>query len=150
MSNELIITSSAFKEDGLIPLKYTCDGQEVSPPLNIDGIPQNTRTLAIIAEDPDAPNGTFDHWLVWNIEPVTHIQENASPGICGKNGAGKNKYHPPCPPEGYHHYIFNVFALDAELSLEEGADKKALQEAMASHILAKGTLMGRFQKVKLN
>lgn len=150
MEGELTITSAAFREDCLIPLKYTCDGMEVNPPLHIEGIPHGTATLAVIMEDPDAPNGTFDHWLIWNIEPVEQIRENSAPGICGKNGRGKNMYHPPCPPEGYHHYYFHVFALDASLDLAEGADKQALKDAMDSHILAKGTLMGRFQRVKLN
>jgi Raf kinase inhibitor-like YbhB/YbcL family protein len=145
----LSITSAAFHEAGVIPLKYTCDGEEVNPAIKIDNIPQGTKTLAIIMEDPDAPKGTFDHWLVWNITPTDTIKENSQPGITGKNGAGKNEYHGPCPPSGYHRYFFHVFALDSSLDLEAGADKASLQEAMASHILATGTLMGRFQRVRV-
>lgn len=145
----LNISSAAFQEAGVIPLKYTCDGQEVNPAIKIDNIPQGTKTLALIVEDPDAPNGTFDHWLVWNIEPTDCIKENTSPGITGRNGAGKTNYHGPCPPSGYHRYFFNVFALDSELDLAQGADKKALQQAMGQHVLAKGTLMGRFQRVRV-
>jgi Raf kinase inhibitor-like YbhB/YbcL family protein len=145
----LSISSSAFKDAGVIPLKYTCDGNEVNPAIKIENIPQGTKTLAVIMEDPDAPNGTFDHWLVWNIEPTDCIKEDTSPGITGKNGAGKTDYHGPCPPSGYHRYFFNVFALDSSLELAAGADKKALQEAMEEHVLAKGTLMGRFQRVRV-
>lgn len=145
----LSISSSAFQEGGVIPLKYTCDGKEVNPAIKIDNIPQGTKTLAIIVEDPDAPNGTFDHWLVWNIEPTDCIKEDTSPGIAGRNGAGKMNYHGPCPPSGYHRYFFNVFALDSSLELASGADKKALQEAMKEHVLGKGSLMGRFQRVRI-
>ncbi|SFE44553.1 phospholipid-binding protein, PBP family [Chitinophaga sp. CF118] len=145
----LSISSSAFQEAGVIPLKYTCDGEEINPAIKIENIPQGTSTLALIVEDPDAPNGTFDHWLVWNIAPTDCIKENTVPGIVGKNGAGKTNYYGPCPPSGYHRYFFNVFALDSSLELEAGADKKALQEAMGDHIIAKGSLMGRFQRVRM-
>ena len=145
----LSISSAAFQEAGVIPLKYTCDGQEVNPAIRIENIPQGTKSLALIVEDPDAPNGTFDHWLAWNIEPTSLIKENSDPGVSGKNGAGKTGYHAPCPPSGYHRYFFNVFALDSDLELQAGSDKHALNTAMESHILAKGTLMGRFQRVRV-
>ena len=95
---ELKITSPAFKNDGEIPSKYTCDGEGVNPALHINNIPEDAKTLALIVEDPDAPNGTFDHWVVWNIDPVTTINEHSLPGTSGDNSAGKSGYHPPCPP----------------------------------------------------
>ena len=144
----LIISSPAFNNEGNIPAKYTCEGEEINPPLKIDGIPEEAMTLALIIEDPDAPNSTFDHWLVWNIEPKITIGENTNPGISGNNSVGKTGYHGPCPPSGSHRYYFNVFALDKSLELAAGADKKALQEEMQSHIIAKGSIMGRYQKNK--
>ena len=142
----LIISSSAFEDEGDIPSKYTCEGEEINPPLTVENIPDGTQTLAIIVEDPDAPKGTFDHWLVWNIPPESIIEENRIPGISGKNGAGKTGYHGPCPPSGSHGYYFHVFALDSSLDLEGGTDKKTLQAAMEPHILAKGSLMGKYKK----
>jgi Raf kinase inhibitor-like YbhB/YbcL family protein len=142
----LNISSSAFEDEGIIPSKYTCDGEEINPPLYVENIPEGTQALAIIVEDPDAPNGTFDHWLVWNIPPESIIEENRIPGVSGKNSAGKTGYHGPCPPSGYHRYYFYVFALDKSLDLEGGVDKKTLQAAMQPHILATGSLMGRYKK----
>ena len=142
----LIISSSAFENEGIIPPKYTCDGEEINPPLHVENIPEGTQTLAIIVEDPDAPKGTFDHWLVWNIPPESIIAENRIPGISGKNSAGKTGYHGPCPPSGHHRYYFHVFALDGSLDLPAGTDKKTLQEAMKPHVLAKGSIMGRYKK----
>jgi Raf kinase inhibitor-like YbhB/YbcL family protein len=142
----LNVSSSAFEDEGDIPSKYTCDGEEINPPLFIENIPDGTQALAIIVEDPDAPKGTFDHWLVWNIPPERIIQENRIPGISGKNGAGKTGYHGPCPPSGSHRYYFHVFALDSNLDLPAGSDKKTLQLAIKSHLLAKGSLMGKYKK----
>lgn len=133
-------------DGGNIPSKYTCDGEEVNPPLMIENIPHGTQTLAIIVEDPDAPTGVYYHWLVWNMPPERIVEENRIPGISGRNGAGKTGYHGPCPPSGTHCYFFYVFALDCNLDIESGADKRKLQEAMKPHILAQGTLMGRYTK----
>ena len=144
--NKLLISSPAFKNEGDIPSKYTCDGEDINPQLTVDNIPENTKTLAIIVEDPDAPKGTFDHWLVWNVPPESIIEENRIPGISGTNGAGKTGYYGPCPPSGTHRYYFHVFALDSSLDLQGGIDKKTLQDAMEPHIVAKGTLMGRYKK----
>jgi Raf kinase inhibitor-like YbhB/YbcL family protein len=146
----LIISSSAFENEGVIPSKYTCDGEEINPPLRVENIPEGTQTLAIIVEDPDAPKGTFDHWLVWNIPPESIIEENRIPGISGKNSGGKTGYYAPCPPSGYHRYYFHVFALNSSLDLQAGTDKKTLQAEMEPHILAKGSLMGRYQKNRQN
>lgn len=150
VGGDLIITSPAFKHEGLIPSKYTCEGEGINPPLNIQNIPEGSKTLALIIEDPDAPNGTFDHWVVWNIPPAGTIKENTIPGISGHNSAGKTGYLGPCPPSGSHRYYFNVFALNTSLDLMGGENKKKLQQAMESHILAKGTLMGRYQKTGKN
>ncbi len=144
--DNLIITSPAFENEANIPAIYTCDGESINPPLMIAQMPEGTQSLAIILEDPDASKGTFYHWVVWNIPPSATIAENQMPGISGKNGAGKTGYVGPCPPSGSHRYYFNVFALDHYLELEPGADSKALEQAMEPHIIAKGSLMGRYQK----
>jgi Raf kinase inhibitor-like YbhB/YbcL family protein len=142
----LSVTSEAFAAGGNIPAKYTCDGEAVSPPLTVDNIPEHSKTLAIIVEDPDAPHRTFDHWLLWNLPPDRHIKEDRVLGASGKNSAGKTGYYPPCPPSGSHRYYFTVFALDTSLSLQEGSDKQKLKAAMEDHILAQGVIMGRYQK----
>ncbi|WP_238430282.1 YbhB/YbcL family Raf kinase inhibitor-like protein [Chitinophaga agri] len=143
----LKITSSAFDHEGVIPLKYTCEGEEVNPPLQIEQIPEGTKTLAIIMEDPDAPNGTFDHWLVWNIPPASSmIGGDSVPGICGKNSGGNCNYYGPCPPSGTHRYYFHVYALDVKLDLDGGADKAALKAAIEGHVIAEGVLMGTYGK----
>lgn len=144
--SSLFITSPAFENEGIIPSKFTCEGENINPPLAVNNIPEGTKTLAVIVEDPDAPKGVFDHWLAWNLPPDILIDENRIPGMSGTNGAGKTGYYGPCPPSGFHRYYFNVFALDDSLNLEEGADKKMLQAAMEQHILAKGSLMGRYKK----
>ena len=145
---DLVVSSTAFEQEGSIPAKYTCGGEEINPPLHIENIPDGTKTLAIIAEDPDTAKGIFDHWVAWNIPVKNDIAENSSPGISGINGSGKTGYHPPCPPTGNHRYYFHVYALDKALSLTTGANKEDLQIAMGNHILAKGCLMGRYEKVK--
>lgn len=148
-SNEfatLTISSTAFNNEGAIPARYTCDGENINPPLRIEGIPPETKSLALIMEDPDAPRGTFDHWLVWNIQPTGTIAENSAPGTEGKNGFGKTHYGGPCPPSGKHRYFFTVFALDANLDVHKGADKKTLEDAMKAHIIARGRFMGTYQR----
>jgi Raf kinase inhibitor-like YbhB/YbcL family protein len=144
--NSLGVRSVAFSAGGHLPIKYSCEGEDVNPPLEITDFPERTKTLVIIVEDPDAPRGTFDHWLVWNIPPNEPIDENSVPGVSGRNGFGKTNYGGPCPPSGSHRYFFRVYALDTELGLPAGSDKKALQDAMKGHILASGELMARYQK----
>ena len=146
LTARLEITSPAFKNGSRIPMKYTCDGEAVNPPLAIGEIPHGTQSLALIVEDPDAPRGTYDHWLVWNISPASVIPENSNPGISGSNSGEMTGYHAPCPPEGSHRYKFHVFALDTELDLEPGSAKNNLKKAMRNHILAKGTLMGMYER----
>ena len=143
---ELLISSPAFEEGAYIPAKYTCEGENINPPLKIEQIPHGVQTLAIIVEDPDAPKGVFDHWLTWNIERTELIGENTRPGVSGKNGFGKTGYFGPCPPSGSHRYFFHVYALDIIIKLKPGAEKIQLEAAMKGHILAKGSLMGYYQK----
>jgi Raf kinase inhibitor-like YbhB/YbcL family protein len=142
----LIVKSSAFEDNGFIPAKYTCDGDGISPPLTIGNLPQETKSLALIIDDPDAPAGTFDHWIMWNIPPKEKIEENTAPGKEGKNGKKENKYAPPCPPSGTHHYHFKVYALDTMLELYDNTDKKSLMKAMEGHILTTGKLIGIYKK----
>ena len=144
---ELLISSPAFKDGEYIPAKYTCEGDNISPPLSIQQIPHEVQTLAIIVEDPDAPKGVFDHWVVWNIERMELIGENTTPGISGRNGTGKTGYSGPCPPSGSHRYFFHVYALDILLDLEPGSDKEQLETAMGGHIVARGSLMGYYRKM---
>ena len=145
---ELTVKSPAFENNKLIPSKYTCDGEEVSPPLTVEGIPEKTKSLALIMEDPDAPAGLFIHWLVWNIPPSNEIQENSVPGTEGLNTNKKNSYHGPCPPGGTHRYYFKVYALDTHLNLSAFSEKEVLENAMQNHILAHGELIGLYRRGK--
>ena len=145
---ELTVKSPAFENNKLIPSKYTCDGEEVSPPLTVEGIPEKTKSLALIMEDPDAPAGLFIHWLVWNIPPTNEIQENSVPGTEGLNTNKKNSYHGPCPPGGTHRYYFKVYALDTLLKLGAFSEKEVLENAMQNHILAQGELIGLYRRGK--
>jgi Raf kinase inhibitor-like YbhB/YbcL family protein len=146
--NGLNVHSTEFAQNGHIPPKYTCEGDNINPPLNISGVPEKAKALAIIMEDPDAPRGVFDHWLVWNISPNISIAENTNPGISGTNSFGTTGYGGPCPPSGRHRYYFKVYALDAELTLIHGSNKTELLKAMEGHVLAQGDLMGYYQKKK--
>ena len=144
---ELKVKSSAFEHNGLIPRKYTCDGNDVNPPLTIEGIPEGTESLALTIDDPDAPMGTWDHWVVWNIPPHTQeIREKSVPGVEGMNDFRRNSYGGPCPPGGTHRYFFKVYALDTKLNLGAASRKKDLERAMQGHILAKGELIGRYSR----
>lgn len=142
----LKVSSSAFNENELIPVKYTCDGANISPPLNIDHIPEEAKSLAIIVDDPDAPVSTWVHWVMWNI-PVTHqVKENKAHGIQGINDFGKHKYQGPCPPSGIHRYFFKVYALDDLIELPENTNKHQLEKAMSEHIIAFGELVGIYAR----
>ncbi len=143
------ISSSAFADGKSIPSKYTCDGADTSPPLSIEGVPPGAKSLALIMDDPDAPGGTFDHWIVWNIDPkTTAIAEGQSPkGITGRNGFGKDGYGGPCPPSGEHRYYFKLYALDMTLNLPPSSKKADLEKAMKGHTLADGQMMGRYRRV---
>ena len=143
---KLSVESHAFENNKLIPAKYTCDGDDVNPPLIIEGIPEEAKTLALIVDDPDAPMGTWDHWIVWNIPPTGKIEENTVPGTEGMNTARKHSYGGPCPPYGTHRYFFKIYALDTKLTLNPDSKKKDVEKAMESHILAKGELVGLYRR----
>jgi hypothetical protein len=141
------IISAAFEHNKYIPEKYSCQGSGVNPPLEISGIPLEAKSLALIMDDPDAPMGTFDHWIVFDIRPEGRIEENSAPGIEGTNTIGENNYVPPCPPSGTHRYFFKVYALDCLLGLEgSSTDKKKLEDSMKGHILASAELIGLYKK----
>ena len=142
------ITSPAFKEGGMIPAEYTCAGDDISPELNIEGVPASAKSLALIMDDPDAPAGTWDHWIVFNIPAaIKKIAKDTEPeGIAGQNSWKKIGYGGPCPPSGVHRYYFKLYALDIKLELSQGATKPQLLSAMKGHILAEAKLMGKFQK----
>ncbi|HWN88695.1 MAG TPA: YbhB/YbcL family Raf kinase inhibitor-like protein [Chitinophagaceae bacterium] len=147
-NNQLKLISTVFSHNGHIPPLYTCEGKNINPPLKVENAPGGTKTLAIIVEDPDAPGGTFDHWVVWNISPNEAIAEGSNAGINGTNSFGKAGYGGPCPPSGEHRYFFRVFALDDELDLLAGSKKEELLNAMKGHVLASAELMGVYQKHK--
>jgi len=144
------LTSSAFREGESIPSKFTCDGGNTSPPLEISDVPSGAKSVVLIADDPDAPGGLFTHWLVWNILPQTNsIAEGSAPrGMQGRNDFGKSGYGAPCPPSGMHRYYFRVFALDRELDLRSGAKRSQLDAAMKGHVIAQGELIGRYARKK--
>jgi Raf kinase inhibitor-like YbhB/YbcL family protein len=151
---ELKIKTRAFHEGDMIPKKYTCDGADVSPPLTWEGVPANTKSLALISDDPDAPMGTWVHWVIYNIPTsVTELSENVPPIKILENGAqqGTNDFHKigyggPCPPRGIHRYYFKLYALDKVFESGPGVTKAQLLKAMEGHILAQGQLMGRYKR----
>lgn len=142
------VISSAFKTGEAIPKKYTCDDMDISPPLTFKDIPKGTISLALIADDPDAPGGIWVHWLVWNIDPsVNEISQGEEVrGIKGRNDFGRLTYGGPCPPRGTHRYYFKLYALDKQLDLKKGSTKKDLVKAMEGHIIEKAQLMGIYTR----
>ena len=150
----LVIISSAFSEGQTIPTRYTCDGSDVSPDLAWSGVPEEAASLALICDDPDAPMGTWVHWVLFNVPadadglpaeiPPDATLEN---GAChGTNDFGKLGYGGPCPPGGTHRYFFKLYALDTELKIDSGITKAQLLEATEGHILAEGQLMGTYSR----
>lgn len=150
----ITITSTAFTDGGMIPRDYTCDGKDISPPLVWAGVPEGTKSLAIICDDPDAPMGTWVHWVLFNIPAtVNELPQSLPPDKVLENGARhgindfrKFGYGGPCPPGGTHRYYFKLFALDIELIQKPGLTKAELLKAMKDHILAEGQLMGRYKR----
>ncbi|HIB60306.1 MAG TPA: YbhB/YbcL family Raf kinase inhibitor-like protein [Candidatus Marinimicrobia bacterium] len=146
------ITSSAFSDGALIPIKYTCDGDDISPPLVWSDIPENTASFVLINDDPDAPVGTWDHWILFNLEgKTTELAENVDlsklAGVqLGRNSWRQNDYGGPCPPYGTHRYFFKLYALDMKLDLPAGSSKQDIKKAMAGHILAEAELLGRYKR----
>ncbi|MBO0797303.1 MAG: YbhB/YbcL family Raf kinase inhibitor-like protein [Blastocatellia bacterium] len=147
----MVVTSGAFHEGEAIPIRYTCDGDDLSPPLRWSDIPPNTKSIALICEDPDAPSGAFTHWVLYNLPPaVTELPESvpaeerlANGAIQGRNDFKRIGYGGPCPPpgDGAHRYFFKLYALDTELQIQGD-----IVPAMAGHILATGNLMGKYQR----
>src|SRR5437867_2901544 len=132
------ITSFAFQQGANIPSKFSCDGADTSPPLQIQEIPPAAKSLVLIVDDPDAPSGLFTHWIVWNISPQTSAMAEGSvpKGVSGTNDFGKSGYGGPCPPSGTHRYYFKIFALDRELDLLSGAKRGQLDAAIRGHVIA--------------
>jgi Raf kinase inhibitor-like YbhB/YbcL family protein len=145
-SSTLTVTSPDFEHEGEIPERFTCDGEDANPAFSIQGIPQGTKSLVIIMEDPDVPLTTFSHWVVWNIPPQETIAANSIPGIQGRNSLGKSAYLGPCPPGGTHRYFFKIYALNTMLNIDEDSNKRKLEAAMENNILAKGEIMGWYHK----
>jgi Raf kinase inhibitor-like YbhB/YbcL family protein len=147
----LSVTSPAFSSNGIIPREYSGDGENFSPELRIGNLPKDTKSLAVIMDDPDAPHGTYVHWVVWNIPPTEVIEKNTVLGSVGKNSKHETRYYGPCPPQGSsHHYHFRVYALDAELNLGFNTDKADLVTEMDKHILGAGELVGIYGKQERN
>jgi Raf kinase inhibitor-like YbhB/YbcL family protein len=145
----LTITSQAFRNNGPIPDKHTCKGENASPPLRIGSVPKKAASLALIVDDPDALKKTFVHWVLWNIPPnIEEIQEGSVPisAAQGLNDFAMHDYGGPCPPSGKHRYFFTLYALDSELELDESAGKAELEAAMKGHILEKAELIGLYSK----
>lgn len=145
----MIFSSSAFQNNGFIPAKYTCNGENVNPPLNISEVPSSAKSLAIILDDIDAPSGTWNHWSLWNINPDTkEIAENSAPTGSqeGKTSFGKIGYGGPCPPSGTHRYVFTLYALDKILSLNQGSTKDELNASLNGHIISKSDFIGLYRK----
>lgn len=148
------LSSSAFHDGEAIPTKFTCDGADISPPLAWSGVSDNAKSMVLICDDPDAPMGTWVHWVVVDIPPsMTGFDEGVSSDALAREGVvqgindfRRSAYGGPCPPSGTHRYYFKLYALDTSLSLGSGATKKQVEEAMAGHILAQAQLMGRYMR----
>lgn len=148
------IKSSAFKEGGMIPKKYTCDGKDVSPPLSWSNMPGGIKSFALIFDDPDAPMGTWVHWVVYNIpgnsnqlpEDVSHDKGLSDGTLQGTTDFQRTGYGGPCPPSGIHRYYFKLYALDTTLNLQPGATKEELLTAMGGHVIEQAQLMGKYSR----
>jgi Raf kinase inhibitor-like YbhB/YbcL family protein len=146
----MLLTSPAFKHGEPIPRKFTCEGGDISPELTVQNLPQGTKSLALLMDDPDAPGETFTHWLVWNIDPsATFIKEESKPprSVEGMNSGATVGYMGPCPPPGKpHRYFFRVYALDALLLLTTGGTRQEFEAALVGHVLAETELMGTYAR----
>ena len=150
----LELTSTAFSEGQPIPARYTCTGEDISPPLAWRGAPPGTQSFALIMDDPDAPGRTWVHWVVFNLPasatglPAAIRSDGDLPGeaVHGQNSWRRNDYGGPCPPSGTHRYFFKVYALDTALDLARGATKEQVLTALAGHVLAEGQLMGTYRR----
>jgi Raf kinase inhibitor-like YbhB/YbcL family protein len=147
--SSITVTSEAFQDGGRIPKKYTCDGDDISPPLAWKDVPANVGSLALVVDDPDAPRGTFTHWVLLDVDPVTTaIEERQVPAGArqAKNSAGGAKYFGPCPPSGTHHYRFTIYALSEATGLPDGADLDEALAAIDGRTIARGRLTGLFSR----
>jgi Raf kinase inhibitor-like YbhB/YbcL family protein len=149
LKQNMIISSFAFQNNGYIPSKYSCDGENINPPLEVQDVPPEAKSLVLIVDDPDVPGGTWVHWTVWNIDPKTsQISEHSVPSQAteGKTSFGKPGYGGPCPPSGTHRYFFKLYALDTMLSLDSSATKQDLERSMQNHVLLQSELIGLYQR----
>lgn len=147
------ISSTQFQHNGRIPAKYTCNGENINPPLIFHNVPEQAKSLVLIMEDPDVPrqireDGMWNHWLLWNMDPsTTEIAEGVEPNaIHGMTTSGTLNYVGPCPPDREHRYFFKLYAVDTELTIKEGATKEELLLAMADHILEEAELIGLYEQ----
>ncbi|MDP6685945.1 MAG: YbhB/YbcL family Raf kinase inhibitor-like protein [Candidatus Omnitrophota bacterium] len=140
------LKSPEFTNNSSIPKKFTCQGDDINPLLRIEGVPEEAKSLALIVDDPDAPMGMWVHWVLYNIPIVDKIDEDSIPGKQGINDFRREDYGGPCPPSGTHRYFFKIYALDTELGLKDGVNKKDLEKAMEGHILDKAELIGLYKK----
>jgi Raf kinase inhibitor-like YbhB/YbcL family protein len=146
---KLSINSPAFQHNGDIPVRYTCDGDDINPPLAFENVPQGTQSLVLIIDDPDAPMGTWVHWVVWNIDPgIGEIKEDSVPAGAsqGMNDFRKLEYGGPCPPSGTHRYFFKLYALDSTLDLASKAKKADVEKAMKGHVIEESQIIGLYRR----
>lgn len=142
----LSVHSSAFHNEEYIPARYTCDGLNYNPPLEVTHIPEEGQSMAIIVDDPDAPKGTWVHWVIWNIPVTRSIKEKSVPGEQGLNDFHTHNYRGPCPPSGIHRYFFKIYVLDTILKLPTSTTKAELEKAMSGHIIAFGEIIGLYKR----
>ena len=142
------LKSPAFENNGYIPDRYTCKGMDISPPLILHDIPAGTKTMALIVEDPDAPMGTWVHWIAWNIPVISEIKEGKLPdgSMEGLNDFERTKYGGPCPPSGVHHYLFKLYALDITLDLGQNSRKSDVEDIIQDHVIEKAELIGLYKR----
>lgn len=145
----MIITSTAFGNNQNIPSRYTCDGENINPPLTFSEVPTSAQSLVLVVEDPDAPSGIFIHWVLYNISPTTlQIFENQVPpnSLLGMTDFGEQKYGGPCPPSGTHRYFFKLFALDTSLDIPKGSSKDEIEKAIEGHVLESAEIIGLYKR----
>lgn len=149
-SKNMKIMSPAFEHMGKIPSKYTCDGQDINPPLKFEEVPQDAKSLVLIVDDPDAPVGLWVHWLVWDIDPsVAEIRESSVPqgAVQGLTNFGDSCYGGPCPPDREHRYFFSLYALDCLLGLDKNSQKDDLEKVMHLHVIDQAELIGLYERI---
>jgi len=144
----MTISSSEFQANETIPTKYTCDGEDINPPLEFSDVPESAKSLALIVDDPDAPGGTWTHWILWDIDSKTaKIEENTLPKATqGITSFGDVGYGGPCPPAGTHRYFFKLYALDVKLDLPGGVNRSLLEDAMKGHVIEEAQLIGLYSR----